>query len=146
MKPRLVLFLIILVLISAGIGAGAFYIFGRNKTPAKPAPPKMTTGHFDVEEMIVNLADVAEPHYVKLSVSIEYETEEKKSAEVAEAVTKSTAKMRDAVIGVITSRTYRELLTREGKESLKKCIAREWDRSVPDTKAKQVYFTTFTMQ
>lgn len=74
MKPRLVVFLLIVVLVSAGIGAGAFYMLGRNKAPAKPVPPKMTTAHFDVEEMIVNLADVAEPHYVKLSVSIEYET------------------------------------------------------------------------
>jgi len=137
------------LLMLAGIGVVAFTRMKKpsnHKEPAAKAELKLWT----FEEFVVNLADLTEPHYLKvcLVLGIEGEAGEGgggghggEGAENAEQV-----KAKDCIISVLTRKRYAELLSQEGKERLKAELKSALNNRLTHAKVAEVYFTSFAMQ
>ncbi len=123
---------------SGGAGAHA----GKNQKPKNLYPWKL-------EEFVVNLADQAEPHYLKISMVLEVAAEPAKGgghgeSEGGENV--KDAKARDAIIEVLSAHSYVELLAADGKERLKAELKQRLEQVLEDTEVANIYFTAFAIQ
>ena len=93
-----------------------------------------------LEEFLVNLAGSNE-HYLKATFSIglkKGETEEKMKEEVAP--------IRDAILGVLTTKTTEELATEPGKKKLKKGLVEKINKELGGEKVVKLYFLSFATQ
>ena len=113
---------------------------GRSHKSHKKEPEQLSV--MTLEEFVVNLSDVGEPHYLKASVSLEVAGD----SGGEEAQKADLPKIRDVVITTMSKRNFRELLTANGKQSLKNAIKKEINHLLDDDRVSQVYFTSFAMQ
>ena len=122
-------------------GAGAYYFFFMRERAPKPEPPEETY-EIALPDLLVNLADEDQPHYLSTSVSLVVS-----GLEPEEAVTEREAHIRDAVIMSMTQHAYEDLLTPEGKESLKEDIRLTVGEVLADQNlaVTEVLFTMFLM-
>lgn len=150
------LIVIVLVLLVAGLGTLKFV---KGKKPGKVEKPKAELSLWKMEEFTVNLADKAESHYLKVAIVLEIEGKVESGGgghgggggESPEQV-----KASDAIITVLTKKTFGELLTASGRELLKKDLIKQLNESLEDgaaahdpektIKVHGVYFTSFAMQ
>jgi len=124
-------------------GLGIFVVKGKNgHKPAKPPSSEMALGGF-----IVNLADANEIRYLKADVVLEVEGNVPAPAE-GERKGGGDPRVRDAIIQVMSSKHFAELVKPEGKEMLKKSIIAAVNQSLKDQDIKvvDVYFNEFAMQ
>lgn len=124
-------------------GLGIFVLKGKNgHNPAKPPTSEMALGEF-----IVNLADANEVRYLKADVVLEVEGSLPAPAE-GEGKAGGDARVRDAIIQVMSSKHFAELVKPEGKETLKKDVIAAVNQSMKDEDIKvvDVYFNEFAMQ
>jgi len=125
------------------VGLGIFVVKGKNgHNPAKPPTSEMALGGF-----IVNLADANEIRYLKADVVLEVEGNVPAPAE-GERKESGDPRVRDAIIQVMSSKHFAELVRPEGKETLKKDITAAVNQSMKDKDIKvvDVYFNEFAMQ
>lgn len=122
-------------------GAGAYYYFFMRERGPKPEPPEETY-EIALPDLMVNLADDDQSHYLSASVSLVV-----CGIEPEETVTEREAHIRDAVIMSMTQHTYEDLLTPEGKESLKQDIKLTVGEVLADQSlaVTEVLFTMFLM-
>jgi flagellar basal body-associated protein FliL len=107
---------------------------------------------------IINLVDPTGHRYIRLTVvaefapeNAEYESlpEEEKSAYLAEFQDKLNARMPvmdDTVITLLSTKTYEELYTADGKEKLRAEIMDGLAHKLPDMNLLSIYFTEFVVQ
>ena len=138
-RGRLLLILGPLILLLGGGGAAYFFFF--SKRPAKAAPEQRTC-ELMLSDVMVNLADTERPHYLSASVSIVL-----KGVDPEAVVEEHESGARDAVIMVMTQHTYAELLSAEGKETLKRDIAVAVEEALSEDRmaVEEVLFTNFLM-
>lgn len=96
---------------------------------------------FNLEPFILNLADVDSNRYLKISVTIEF-TDAKATAE-AEA---RTPQIRDAMILLMSSLTYGDVHSVEGKLTLQSEIQNRLNKIMETGQVKRVYFTDLVVQ
>jgi flagellar protein FliL len=137
------------------LGAGAtFFFLHSHKTSAaaaapaaeaKPEPPKFTV---HLEPFTVNLADVEQNHFLRITMDLGLEKApagaDKGKEGAGDAI--PTARIRDAVLSVLTVGKADELLTSEGKEKLKQDLLKAIDDKAPEIGVKEIYFTEFIVQ
>jgi flagellar basal body-associated protein FliL len=128
-----------------------------------PEPPKPGDGQmFNMSSKIINLADPTGRKYIKLTVVLEFmppkevATTEKAAAKEGAAVTATptftdevTARMPimdDVVIKLLSSKTFEDLYTADGKEKLRTELMAAIAKSVPDFELVSIYFTEFVVQ
>ena len=138
-RGRLLLILGPLILLLGGGGAAYFLFFG--KRPAKVAPQERTC-ELTLSDLMVNLADRERPHYLSASVSLVL-----KGVDPEAVVEERESGVRDAVIMVMTQHTYADLLSAEGKETLKSDIALAVEETLSEDRlaVEEVLFTSFLM-
>lgn len=107
--------------------------------------PKPITSPLEFDEFLVNLADTAEPHYLKCTLVLEM-TKSSKPSQGEEKGDPDTARIRDAIISTMGRRRFSELLAPEGKEQLKASIIRDVNKALGEERVYEVYFTAFAMQ
>jgi flagellar FliL protein len=107
---------------------------------------------------IINLVDPIGHKYIRLTIvaefapdSAEYASmpEEEKSVYLTEFQDKLNARMPimdDAVITLLSTKTYEELYTAEGKEKLRSEIMGDLSHKLPDMHLLSIYFTEFVVQ
>jgi flagellar FliL protein len=132
----------------AGIIA-AWFAFGRGDTPEASTAgssnsSELTTVHLD--GFIVNLADREENHFLRVTMDLALDhlppgTEKDKPASGL-----PTARIRDAILSVLTDCSADALLTPDGKNQLKKKLIETLNRSVPELGVRDIYFTEFLVQ
>jgi flagellar FliL protein len=143
-KKILILALSVLLL---GVGGGLVYLIfsddpSLSGTPSQAAhAPRAEQAIMPLEPFLVNLADQEVRRYLKLKVELEVEQE--KSVKELE---KSLSPIRDALIMLLSSKTYAEISTLEGKRQLKHDILQRLAAIPGGQKAKNVYFTEFVAQ
>jgi flagellar protein FliL len=136
----------ILIFLAAG-GAGGTWYFRHAKAHASE-PPKTNPGPVAIlhlESFIVNLADSDQVGYLRISMDLGLGKplpEAKKDGEGGVP----TAQIRDAIIGVLSTRKSSDLLTPEGKAKLKQDLLVALQQHVPQIDAKDIYFTDFLVQ
>ncbi len=107
---------------------------------------------------IINLLDAGGRKYIRLTVVVEvapdnpeYEAmpEEEKTAYLTEFEDKLNARMPvmdDTVITLLSTKTYDDLYTAEGKENLRQEMMQTLSAKLPDFQILSIYFTEFVVQ
>lgn len=154
--------IIIIVVILALLGGGAFFMkdtimgmlgMGDDKKTeevaaeeggeemaaeeGEPAETEIVT----LPTFVVNLADPLGRRYLKLAIDVELRTKE-----AAEKLSKSESKVRDAVILLLSSKTFADLSSIESKLALKDQIVKRLNQIVGGSNVLRVYFTEMVVQ
>ncbi len=106
----------------------------------KPEPAKQ--GHiYSLDAMIVNLADTELPRYLRIKIDLE-----SVRPKPDEEFDKRLAQLKDAILTILTSKTYSEISDSKGKVKLKEEIVLRANQLFEKFKVKTVYFTEFVVQ
>lgn len=105
---------------------------------AKSASPGVM---FDVEPFIVNLADMQEVRYLKMTVKLELDTQEG-TAELTERI----PQVRDTILVLLTSKDSASIRTTQGKFQLRDEITQRVNSLLSKPAVHTVYFTEFVVQ
>lgn len=129
------------------VGAGAGMGIAKLRKPAAPAAAHAAVAEpsapVTFDELLVNLADKDQAHYLKVQVVLMVKGVSEGHGGGLEA---ETPQIRDAMIMTMSQRTFRELLAPEGKTSLKKSLRQRVNGVLKDDRVTDVYFTSFAMQ
>ena len=164
-KFKVVLIIIILLILLIG-GAISFWWFQlrepgapiRNGTTQAPpvaqeatsdaadsAPatdiPRPVVNNVALPTVTVNLADAAGDRYLKVGMEVEVS-----SPDAVRDIQAQSAKIRDAIIILLSSKTYAELSSTEGKMQLKNEVAARLNQILGTPRVVRVYFTDFVVQ
>jgi flagellar basal body-associated protein FliL len=124
------------------------------EVPLKPGDGIM----FNMSTKIINLADPSGRKYIRLTVVLEFapdnpEYKKMKAEEQTAYLTAFNAKvnalmpmMDDAVITMLSTKTYEQLYTADGKEKLREEVMKAIQDRVTDYKLISIYFTEFVVQ
>ncbi len=91
--------------------------------------------------LTINLADTGLTRYLRVGIDIEVSTQE-----AVTNIENQSAKIRDAIIILLSSKTYSNLASAEGKFQLKNEIAARINQILGMPRVIQVYFTDFVVQ
>lgn len=152
-RKKLILLFGILLFLVILIGSVAFFAPGllpeglrMSKGKSDPEAVKGTSstiqGHiYNMEPMIVNLADSELPRYLKIKIDIE-SLEKKPNPELE----KRLPHLRDAIITILSSKTYKEIYDVEGKKRLKEEMVLKANQLFDPLTIKTIYFAEFVVQ
>jgi flagellar FliL protein len=138
-----------------GLGAGAYFIFGAKKSATAEAEASTNEsasgGHggegakdnslFSLEPFIVNLQDNSGTRYLKLTINLEL-TDGASAADL----TAQSAQVRDSLIILLSSKSYTDIGTVEGKYLMRDEIVARVNQFLKKGKVKTAYFTEFVIQ
>jgi flagellar FliL protein len=147
------LIIIILVLLLLAGGGAALYFLVLHKPPVEEAlnpelpitaaKPQAEPGPIvPYSSFLVNLADAGGKRYLKFSLSIELS----KHKNFQQEVEQKDAKIKDIVISIISSKTFEEINSPQGKIALKQEILRRLNTVMTGGKVEDVFFTEFVVQ
>ncbi|MCX7978576.1 MAG: flagellar basal body-associated FliL family protein [Bdellovibrionaceae bacterium] len=154
-KPILFIALAVInMLVVAGVG---FMLWkGRQKEAAEPKLDHVIKGEHEaqqkekqsddkfvgklapLETFIVNLAGSKGRKVAKVNIDLEVDGDG-----VADEISKRKAQIRDIIIIILSSKTYEQVSTAEGKNELKTEIVQTINNFLSKGKIKNVYFTEF---
>jgi flagellar FliL protein len=95
----------------------------------------------NIEEFIVNIISGDTAHYVKASLTVELTNEEVKLE-----VEQRMPQMRDAILLLISNKTYEELQDLQGKKQLKAELTSKINTFLQAGRVTSIYFTNFVVQ
>ncbi len=100
-----------------------------------------------LDEFVVNLADKYQPRYLKVTISLEVESNDPRSGGRGDDKKEAEdVKVRDAIISVLTGKHFADLVALGGKDELKAKLKSEINSVLEDRKVVNIYFTSFAMQ
>lgn len=142
----------VLVLLLAG-GFGAWYLLKNKPAPEEtqnpaqkvPVPALNQQSQIgpmvNIEEFVVNIISGDAAHYVKASITVELTNEQ-----VQNEVEMRMPQMRDAILLLISNKTYEELQDLQGKKQLKAELSSKMNSFLQSGKVVSIYFTDFVVQ
>ena len=145
-KPMLKMLIItgVVFAVLAGLGVGGFIFYQKVVLGKKEAPKKeqqIESAIWTMDPFIVNLVDNAGESYLK--VSIELEVSDKN---IIPELNKLKPKLRDNVLDLLTSKSYKDLVDMVGKQRLREEIMMRLNSFITGGKIVKVYFTEFVIQ
>jgi flagellar FliL protein len=127
--------------------------------PVQQTAPRGNGILFPLGERVVNLADPGGYRYLRISIILEFLPEsvefyrlppEKRTAEeerLKEELTRQKPIMDDLVISILSSKTFAEIFSLEGKQQLKEELMEQLNAHLGEGKyVGAVYFTDFVVQ
>ncbi|GAU08383.1 flagellar basal body-associated FliL family protein [Desulfoplanes formicivorans] len=152
---------LILLLLLLGVGAGGFFAYQHfvgmpvgnpadqsavpdGSDPASTQAPEEVGSQpqlFSMPPFVVNLADPLGRRYLKLSLEIEV-----KNKSVLEKTEKAMPRIKDALLLLLSSKSYSDLASMENKIALKNEIISRLGQIVGNGNVSNVYFTEFIIQ
>jgi len=141
-----IIIIVIGVLILGGAGAGAYYFLFSSRTPtadkksAEQAKPQAAI-FWPMEPFIVNLLDNESERYLK--VVLQLELSEQASVEELNLI---KPKVRDSILDLLSSKSYKEMMDPIGKQRLRDEVALRVNAYLTKGKIFKVYFTEFVIQ
>jgi flagellar basal body-associated protein FliL len=121
-------------------------------------PDDQATVNYTLPERIVNLADTPGYRYLKYQVTLEFadrshrkgdlkgDAVKQREDEFAKEIEPYSPSLEDFLITTLTRKTAAELLSPEGKETLRQQLLAGLRERVPDPPLRAVYFTQFVIQ
>lgn len=152
-KLFLIIGAVVLVLILLGGGLAAWYLVKEKadaenaKDPAQqfPVPALNQQAQIgpmvNIDEFVVNIISGDVAHYVKASITVELT-----NVEVQTEVAQRMPQMRDAILLLISNKTYEELQDLQGKKQLKAELTGKINSFLQTGKVTSIYFTNFVVQ
>ena len=152
-KSKLVFFIILGMTILL-LGGGGFFAYtkwmapkptaveeGKEEHGEKGAPEKAIGEILPLDPFVVNLADPSGKRYLKLKVELELE-----SLAAVEKAKQVAPKLRDMVIMMLTSLSFEEVMTPEGKIRIRDELLERFNQVMRPDRIKNIYFTEFVVQ
>jgi flagellar FliL protein len=99
-----------------------------------------------LEGFTVNLADPGEPHFLRVTMDLGIDRLPTGSDREKDSAAFPKARIRDAILSVLTGCKADALLTAEGKQALKKNLVTVLNQEIPELGVREVYFTEFLVQ
>ena len=143
-KSKAPLLVILLVLLGGGAGTAWFFL---HHSKTAEAAPEVKTPEFVVhlETFTVNLADPEEGHFLRVTIDLGLGHPPKGAAE-RNYGDFPVARVRDAILSILTVGKADVLLTPDGKVQLKHDLIQALQDTVPEADVRNVYFTEFIVQ
>jgi len=152
-KKKSPLKLVIILLVLAMLGGGGYYAY-LNYFQKKPAAQEAATGGtaakedvpnlgvmFPLDPFIVNLSGSQGKRFLKVTVSLELS-----APEVHAEVKENLQKITDSVLVLLSSKTFEDVYSVQGKFKLKDEITTRVNRFLVLGHIKDAYFTEFIIQ
>ena len=161
-KSKMGLMLIVLiVLVLGGGGAGAFFFMKSKGDTSKEASAgkevggathakkgedgkEAEPGVLSLESFIANLADPEGDRYLKCTLRLEIDHRE--SAEAIKANDLVITKIRDRILTLLTSKTFAQIASADGKDTLREEIRKQLDPLLLGGHIEGVYYSEFIVQ
>jgi flagellar protein FliL len=130
-------------------GGSAWFVMQRGRSAEAPRaadsslPPKYIV---HLEGFTVNLADPEETHFLRVTIDLGIDHLPDGVEKEKAAAALPSARIRDAILSVLTVSKADALVTLEGKTQLKKNLIDALNRSAPELGVREVYFTEFLVQ
>jgi flagellar FliL protein len=149
-KRRKLLWLAPLVLLLAGVPAGAYFWMhraavnagegGGGKEPAKPDH----SGVMPIEPFTVNLADKDTPRFLRITMSLVIDNKDEIEELRKDAL--KQARLRSSLLELLTQQLADHLTSPDGKTELKHAIAERATDALKPLKVTDVLFSDFVVQ
>jgi flagellar FliL protein len=136
--------LLIAVVVLAGAGGALFFLTRPQRAHASPEEARAPKAIFRLDEFVVNLADENDRAFLRIGIQLGLSQELPKGSEAR--MLELVPPIRDAVLGVLAQYKADDLLTTQGKESLKQAIVKAVNQRLPELGVQDVYFTEFLVQ
>jgi flagellar protein FliL len=145
-KSKFIPLLSILLALLAGGGAGGYWMYSQRGAPApvaEAAPP--SPGVFEMDPFIVNLADEGGNRFLRVHMTL-LTWDEDQATELKEDIVVG-ARIRSAILELLSLQYAAPLVTPEGKDELKQAIAeRATEIAGEEMKVTDVLFVEFVVQ
>ncbi len=138
-KMKLILFIVLFLLLAGGGFFGYLLLSSDDSTPAKAEHRQKAL--MSLEPFLVNLADKDARRYLKVKIELEVDNEKD-----AKELEKYMPRIRDQLIFLLSSKSYPDISTPEGKLQLKKDIMARLKAIPVGKKISAAYFTEFVAQ
>lgn len=153
-KSKLIFFIMLGVTILL-LGGGGFFAYTKLTAPkptaaveenkeekgGKGGPAKAIGEILPLEPFVVNLADPSGKRYLKVKVELELD-----SPVAVEKAKQVAPKLRDMVIMMLTSLSFDEVMTPEGKIRIRDELLERFNQVMRPDRIKNIYFTEFVVQ
>lgn len=96
---------------------------------------------YQMSSFIVNLLDKEGRRYLKATIELEVESDY-----IKQQLTRRTPQLRDAVLMLLTSKSFEDISRPDGKIRLKNELILRINQILPDSGVRAVYFTEFVVQ
>ena len=156
-KKKLIIILAAVLLLAGGGGAGYYFLVmkphkeelarkqaeeSKAASMIKPVPEEAKIGPMvEIKEFVVNIIGQDAAHYVKASLSLELD----KDATLDE-VNKRMPQIRDAILLLISNKTFEELQDIQGKNQVKAELKSKLNSILKTGQVNNVYLTDFVVQ
>lgn len=155
-KKKLIIIIAAVVLLLAGGGAGYYFLVMKphkeealkkaeeSKAAAlvKPIPEEAKIGPMvEIKEFVVNIIGEDTTHYVKASLSLELDKDS-----TQEEVNKRMPQIRDAILLLISNKTFAELQDIQGKNQVKAELKSKINSFLKTGSVNNIYLTDFVVQ
>jgi flagellar protein FliL len=153
---KTLLFVTLGLVLAGGGGAGAWWwmhraqaaapadAHGGEKKPDEAAEDATEQGVLALEPFLVNLADPDAPRFLRATLSLAIAGSDDAEHLAEDAVAK--ARVRSAVLELLTTQKSADLVTPEGKAALKKSILAQAGKILTEAKVVDVLFSEFVVQ
>ena len=145
-KLKLIIIIAVVVVLLAGGGGAAYFFFfkakavtGEKKSAAQEKP--QVSVFWPLDPFIVNLIDNEGERYLKVVMQLELSDKI-----MLEEMKLLSPKLRDTILDLLSSKTYKEMIDPYGKQRLRDEIAMRMNMNVKTGKVLKVYFTEFVIQ
>jgi flagellar FliL protein len=140
-KGKLKKIILLLVVVFVLLGGGAFAYIAFFDEPAPKKAEHVDRAMMTLEPFLVNLADKDARRYLKVKIDLEVENEK-----AVKELEKSMPRIRDQLIFLLSSKSYQDIATPEGKHQLKKEIMTRLAALPMGKKISAAFFTEFVAQ
>lgn len=148
MNKKLLLIIILAVLVLGGGGTAAFFMLGGEEDAADKETAKQEeqtpVGLVSMDTFIVNLNDPGEDRYVKIRIKLTVSP-----VGIAENLDEDellVARFRDRILTLLSTKTYEDLSTPLGKETLRREIKSRIAPVITEGEIQDVLFSEFVVQ
>ncbi len=114
----------------------------KNLWGSEKKSPGAGQGHiYKMEPFLVNLMDPGQLRYLKITLHVESNQEK-----ADEEYEKRLPQLRDAILIILSSKNYKDIMESEGKTSLREEIKTRMNQLLVGPKVQNIYFTEFVVQ
>lgn len=142
-KKKILLVVILVLVLAAGAAAAKFLIFDKKSVSKSNAPvTKAKLKTMELDSIVVNLADKDAAHYLRVTMVLAFEGDEK----FAEELEEDKFILRDRVIQLLRKKTNDEVTAPDYAGKLKSELIREINSHLNGKRISDIYFSEFLVQ
>ncbi|MEK7475476.1 MAG: flagellar basal body-associated FliL family protein [Candidatus Coatesbacteria bacterium] len=137
-----------LVVLAFGFAVGTASVMAKvNPQKKKPGEVPLPGPTITISDQVYNLGEAN--HYLKATILLELNADnrsEKQNASLLEEVKRREPQIRDLIIREVSSKTFREVNSPQGKEMLKDELRQKINGLLTRGELKRIMFTSFAVQ